>query len=209
MDVNFKVGNNANTKQADGNGPVGRLGNMNDLIVSELQARYYENTFRKFTFSAASTAAVATTAIAATTYTGLCLSNPVGSPVNLVILKACWAASAVLSAATVLALQSGFNSSTNVTHTTPITPANNFIGIGTTGQGLVDSSATLPTAPTSRIILTQGGTLATTGNGVGSPQYKDIEGAIILPAGAYLSFATSAANTAAWWFGLTWMEIPA
>lgn len=185
-----------------------RQGNMGEQIVSELHGRYYETNYRRQLFSAANTAAVATTALAATTYTGLCLSNPIGSTVNLVVLKATWANSAALSAAAVLVLQTGYNAGTNVTHTTPVTPISNFIGVGATGVGLTDSSSTLPTAPSSRILLASVGTLATTGYSQVGQQFMDLEGSIILPPGAYISFATSAANTAAWWFSFSWEEVP-
>lgn len=185
-----------------------RGGNMGDLIISQLQPRYYESVYRGAMFSAANTAAVATTAIAATTYTGLSVSNPIGSGRNIVLCKAAWAASAAISAADVLALQTGYNSSTNVTHTTPVTVASNLIGTGASGLALADSAATLPTAPASRFILTSGGTLATTGYSIGATGVIDLEGSIILPPGAYASFATSSANTAAWWFSLSWIEVP-
>lgn len=193
---------------ASGQTPPLRLGNMGDLINSNLHGNAYEATYRRTTFSAANTAAVASVAIAATTYTGLAVSNPIGSPVNLVITKCGWAASAAISAADVLVLETGYNSSTNVTHTTPITVANNFIGVGAAGTGLADAAATFPTAPASRVILTSGGTLATTGYSVGTNGFIDLQGSIILPPGAYIAFATSAANTAAWWFSIQWEEVP-
>src|SRR4029078_6744414 len=158
-----------------------RQGNMGEQIMSELHGRYYEGTYRRNIFSAARTAAVATTVIAATTVTGLSLANPIGSTVNLVLLKAGWGASAAFSAAHTLALQTGYNASTNVTHTAAVTPVSNFIGVGASGTGLVDSSATHPTAATARIILSQGGTLAVTGFAQGPTSFIDLEGSIILP----------------------------
>jgi hypothetical protein len=199
----------ATSSLAAGTQAAVRLGNMGEQIVSELHGRYYEATYRRSLFAAANTAAVASVAIAATTYTGLVLANPIGSTVNLVVLKANWAASAAISVADVLVLETGYNASTNVTHTTPITPANTFIGVGASGVGLVDSVATLPTAPVSRVILCSGGTLATTGYAQGPTGALDLEGSIILPPGAYIAFATSSANTAAWWFSLSWEEVPA
>jgi len=209
MLIQGQVGSLASTSSiAVGTQAAIRQGNMGDQIVSELHGRYYEAAYRRALFSAANTAAVATTAIAATTYTGLCVSNPVGSTVNLVILKANWSISAAISAAGTLVLQTGYNASTNVTHSVVITPVNNFIGLGATGVALADAGATLPTAPASRVILSSDGTLATTGYALGGQQFIDLEGSIILPAGAYISFATSAANTAAWWFSLSWEEVP-
>ena len=72
---------------AAGQQVVQRAGNMGEQIISELHGRYYETSYRRALFNAANQAAATTTVGLATTYTGLCLSNPVGSPVNLVLNK--------------------------------------------------------------------------------------------------------------------------
>src|SRR6266571_5303054 len=72
---------------AAGQQPAARAGNMGDLIVSELHGRYYEGTYRRSMFNAANQTGVVTTAALATTFTGLCLSNPINSTVNLVLEK--------------------------------------------------------------------------------------------------------------------------
>lgn len=185
-----------------------RLGNMGEQIMSQLHGDYYETCYRRNVFTAANTAAVASVVPTATAYTGLALSNPVGSAVNLVVINASWGASAAISAAGALCLTAGYNSGTNVTHTTPVTPASNFIGVGASGIGLADSAATLPTAPSARMFLTNNGTLATTGYQVNGANSLDLNGMFILPPGSYLAFATTAANTAAWWFSFSWEEVP-
>lgn len=186
-----------------------RQGNMGDAIISELHGRYYESTYRRAIFSAGNQAAVATVALGTLANTGLTLSNPVGSTVNLVLLKASYVNSVVLSAAGYLALETGYNSGTNVTHTAAATVFNNFLGVGASGTGLVDTSATHPTAAVHRLGLAQCGTLATTGYGVTTPNVVDLEGSIILPPGAYVAYYTFATNTAAWFFTFTWEEVPA
>lgn len=193
---------------AAGTQSVVRQGNLGDLIVSELHGRYYEQTYRRNVFSAGNQAAVATVALGTLANTGLTLSNPVGSTVNLVLLKASFVNSVAVPTAGYLALETGYNSSTNVTHTVAATVYSNFIGVGATGTGLVDTSATHPTAAVHRLGLAQCGTLATTGYGVTTPNVVDLEGSIILPPGAYCSFYTFATNTAAWFFTFTWEECP-
>lgn len=185
-----------------------RQGNMGDQIMSELHGRYYESTYRRAIFSAGNQAAVATVALGTTVNTGLTLSNPVGSTVNLVLLKCSYVNSVVVPTAGYLALETGYNASTNVTHTAAATVYNNFIGVGASGTGLVDTSATHPTACVHRLGLAQCGTLATTGYGVTTPNVVDLEGSIILPAGGYVAFYTFATNTAAWFFTFTWEEVP-
>lgn len=185
-----------------------RAGNMGEKVVSELQSRYYENSYRRNRFSAAVNGQVTTVGLA-TTYTGLCLSNPVGSTVNVVLDKAGWAQLVAAAAAAGVGLMYGYNSSTNVTHTTPVTPKNNFVGVGASGTALVDSAATLPTAPTLQKIL---GSLLTgaitTVPGVPVAE-NEVAGSIILPPGAYVAFYTSAASGAAGMsFSFEWTEVP-
>lgn len=184
-----------------------RSGNKFDLITSELHGRYYEATYNRTVFSAGNQAAAATVALGTLANTGLVLSNPIGSGVNLVLLKCSYVNSVAVPSAGYLALETGYNSGTNVTHTTPATVFNNFIGVGASGIGLVDVSSTLPTAPVHRLGLAQCGTIATTGYGVTTPNVVDLEGSIILPAGGYVAFYTFATNTAAWFFTFTWEEV--
>ena len=193
---------------AAGTQSVLRQGNMGDAIVSELHGKYYEAAYRRALFSTCNSAAVATVALGTTAYTGLSLSNPVGSTVNLVLANCSYALSVAAPTAGYLGLETGYNSSTNVTHTTPTTVASNFIGVGAIGTGLGDSASTLPTAPTNRIMLCNTNTVATTAYNGSAPQIVPLDGSIILPPGAYIAFYTFATNTAAWWFGFTWEEVP-
>lgn len=187
--------------------PVVRLGNLGELIFSELHGRYYETTYRKNVFSAA-TPGVTTTVGLATTYTGLCLSNPIGSPVNLVVNKVGISFLVAFAAAAAVGIMVGFNSGTNVTHTTPVTPQAQFVG-GPAGYGLVDSSATLPTAPTLRTVLMAGLTGAITTAPTSNPGIFDLEGSLVIPPGGYAAIYTSTASGAS---GLAaswqWEEVP-
>lgn len=186
-----------------------RMGNMGDTIMSELHGRYYEAVYRRSVFSASNQAAVATVALGTTANTGLTISNPVGSTVNLVLLKGSYALSVAAPAAGYLGIETGYNSSTNVTHTAAATVYNNFIGVGASGTGLVDTSATHPTAAIGRLLLCNTSTIATTAYNGSAPQVLDLEGSIILPPGAYAAYYTFATNTAAWFFSWTWEEVPA
>lgn len=209
MLVQGQVGAIATTSSiASGTQSVLRQGNMGDAIISELHGRYYESAYRRALFSAASQAAVATVGLGTTAYTGLSIANPIGSTVNLVLLKFSYALSVAAPSAGYLALETGYNSSTNVTHTAAAVVANNFIGVGASGTGLVDTSSTLPTAPTARMFLCNTSTIATTAYNGSAPQIIDLEGSIILPPGAYAAPYTFATNTAAWWFSWFWEECP-
>lgn len=184
-----------------------RAGNYAELMVSELQARYYENALRKNTFSVASQAVATTTVGLALTYTGLVLANPITSTVNLALKKASWMQS-VIQATQVegFALAYGFNASTNVTLTTPATAQSTFIGSGAVAKGLAAVSATLPTAPLYGHFV--GNTATVTQNNPGGT--IDLEGSVILPPGAYACFVTpTQASVAGMWFAFQWDELSA
>jgi hypothetical protein len=183
-----------------------RFGGQSDLIVSEVNPRYYESTYRGNGFSA-SIQAVATTSVGlATTYTGLVISNPVGSAVNLAITKASIMQSLIQTTQIeAYAIAVGFNAATNVTHTAALTPVSNKVGSGLAAVAKADTSATLPTAPTYHTFVQNTGTA--TANGTGS--VIDLEGSVILLPGAYACWVTPAqASVAGLWFSFSWLEIP-
>lgn len=185
-----------------------RQGNMGDLIVSELHGVCYEAAYRRTLFNGAIVGQVTTVGLA-TTYTGLCLSNPVGSQVNLVLWKVGYAFIVAFAAGSAVGIMTGYNSTTNVTHTAAVTPRSQFFGVGGSGIGLLDSSATLPTAPTVNTIFGAGltGAITTTPFGLGG--VIDLQGSIILPPGAYAAVYTSTISGAAGGaFSFTWEEVP-
>jgi len=191
--------------QPDGaQGIIARGGRQGETLVSELHGRYYEQTYRKNVFFVASQAVATTTVGLATTYTGLVLSNPIGSPVNLVLNKASIGQSVIETAVDTFGLAVGFNTSTNVTHTTPATPQSSFIGSGLIPYAKADISATLPTAPVYHSFL-QSTSSATTDVTSGLVDY---EGSLILSPGAYALWVSPAASVAGMWFSFQWEEIP-
>jgi len=194
---------------ADGVQVALRAGKLGDQIVSELHGRYYEGAYRRARFNAANQTGVATTVGLATTYTGLVLSNPVGSSVNLVLEKVGVAFPVAVAAGLVYGLMVGYHASTDVTHTTPSTTLrNSFVGVGAAPVGKVDTAATLPTAPTVSHVFGAVGTAAITAPATLPPCFYDIEGSIILPPGAYAAIFTSAASGALGFLGsFAWEEV--
>jgi energy-converting hydrogenase Eha subunit E len=194
----------------DGSGSIGgqvaRMGHNGDLIVSELHGRYYEQAYRKNLYGGSIVGQV-TTVGAATTYTGLCLSNPVGSGVNLVINKVGVSFLVGFAASATVGVMTGINVTTNVTHTAAAVVRNKFIG-SVAGMGLLDSSATLPTAPVLDIVLFSGLTGAITTAPAADGMF-DLEGSIILPPGAYAAIYTSTVSgTASMSASFSWEEVP-
>lgn len=202
----IQVGNGYGVKIPDQSQIIPRAGQQGDTVVSQLHGRYYENTLRGAAFSVSSQAVATTTVGLATTYTGLCLSNPVGSAVNLEITLVSLMQSVIQSVQVeAFAIAVGFNASTNVTHTTPATPISNKVGSGLVAIAKADTAATLPTAPTYHTFITN--TATATANAPGA--VIDLGGSIILVPGAYACFVTPAqASVAGMWFGFNWVEVP-
>lgn len=175
-------------------------------LVSELHGRYAQTTLDGAMFSASIQAVATTTVGLATTYTGLVISNPITSQVNMVLNKASIMQSVIQSTQIeAYAIAVGFNAGTNVTHTAALTPISNKIGSGLTAVGKADTSATLPTAPTYHTFIQNTGTA--TANGTGS--VIDLEGSIVLIPGAYALWVTPAqASVAGLWFSFQWEEVP-
>ena len=193
------------TVNAVGTYPILRGGKGGDVIVSQLHGRYYESCYNNNMYVAASQAVATTTVGLATTYTGLSLANPVNSGVNLVILKTSVMQS-IIQAVQVeaVALATGYNATTNVTHTTPLATRPLMVGGTGTAVGLADISATLPTAPFYSHFFTNTGSATTNSPGI----TVDFEGSIILRPGAYLAFVTPAqASVAGMWFSVSWEEV--
>lgn len=202
----FKVGPYT---AADGSPIDARAGRAGDLIVSKLQPDYYEATFRKAGFHGANSGGVTTSVGLATTYVGLCLSNPPGSGMNLVLDKVGWAALVAWAAASAVGIMTGYHASTEVTHTTALAPKSRFVG-QPVGVGKLDSAATLPAAPTLAMLLGAGLTGAITTLPQVGPNVVDLHGSIILPPGAFAALYTSTASGASGFLGsFSWTEVPA
>lgn len=183
-----------------------RYGRFGDKIVSELQGRYYENCSRGNIYFACSQAVATTTVGLATTYTGLCLSNPIGSATNIALL---WASviQSVVQATQIegYLLATGSSSTTNVTHTTPGTVYTGLVGAANNNSvAKVDTAATLTGTPVYTAPLTN--TATSTQNGPG--EWAEFAGMITLAPGGYVCFATpTQASVAGLWLGFVWAEV--
>lgn len=201
-----KVGPQINS---DGTIVTQRAGRTGETVTTDAHARYYEPTIRRSVYSGSVVGQVTTVGLN-TTYTGLCLSNPVGSSVNLVINKVGYAFIVAFAAGAAIGLMTGYNATTNVTHSTPVTPRSQYFTSAGGGIGLLDSSAILPTAPTLNTVFASGLTGAITTATTVGPSVIDLEGSIILPTGAYCAIYTSTASgAAAGAFSFQWEEVAA
>ena len=207
MLIQGSVGQPSTTSIQPGTTPTIRQGQLGDVIVSELHGRYYESAYRRNLFNAAvQGTGITTSAGLVTGYTGLALTNPTSSTVNLVVTKVGYGVNAAPAAVMVVSL--AFNTSTTaVTQTTAITGRNNFLG-GAAPQGLAASSVTFPTAPINSHILGVIGTNAITGLNE-TTDVIDLEGSIVMPPGSYIAIVTSTASAAtSFWGSFQWEEVP-
>ncbi len=176
------------------------LDNVGSMPVAMTHAFRYGIGYSKRGFAVSTQAPVQTSAGIAPTYTGLCLSNPAGSTVNLSV----YGMSAVFPVAptgqTQVALMVGYAAGGITAHTTPLQPISSFLGSGVVPQGLADAACTLVGTPVFSRWL---GTIAVAGAII-----PDLQGGLIIPPGGYVAISTSIASAAAGFLGsFEWEEV--
>lgn len=168
--------------------------------VADAHGRYAEAARRAGVFYACNQAAQAISVALATTYTGLCLSNPLNSGRNLELLTVGVALSVAPAAIAPIGLIGGQSPSANVTHTTPLTPGSTLLGSGSC-IAKADSAATIPT-PVWLEMLWSGFTAAALP--ASSPSLIDIAGKWVIPPGGFIAIGALTAVTGLW--SMTWEE---
>ena len=190
------VQNNGDTQ------PVGlRAGKQGELIISRLHGAHYEQTYRGNIFSISNQAAVTTTAGLATTFTGLSLGNPIGSGVNLAILRF-KVGQAAVGAAAAVGIMGGVG-----TITASLTPQSRILGSGQVPKATATAGQTIST-PVLIGSMAGVGSLATTGYGLQLGVDDNIDGCLIVPPGSFIASYTSGVTTSSLIFGFLWEEIP-
>lgn len=177
-----------------------RIGRQNDVIVSNLHGKYYEQAYNGKMFVVANQAAVTTTAALATTWTGLAISNPTGSGVNAVVnLFSC--AQFAVGAAGAVGIMTGSGAAAG-----SLVPRNCLVG-SPTGSVTASAGATIATPVLERVFGSLG-SLATTGYGLMPAAIWDLDGALIVPPGYFAASYTTVITTTALIFGFQWEEVP-
>ena len=178
------------------------INRQGDLSIQNAGSDYQEMALRGTLFNASNTAAQAVSVGLATTYTGLCLSNPPNSGYNLVLLGCNYALTVAPAGIASLHLIAGY-SATEVTHTTPGTVKSNVIGRTSDSVAKIDTSATIAT-PTYLISLGSGFTAAALY--ATTPNWIDLKGQFIIPPGGFVAIGALTAVTGLGSF--TWAELP-
>lgn len=183
-----------------------RQGKLADVIVSELNGRYYEQAYNGRLYAAYSAARALS--LPATAMIGLQLWNG-STNRNLVLLKTGGFIAVTSATTTGIILASGTGQTTAPTSQTATdTSKNLFIG-GSAPLGTATALGTFVNAPTGVATLMHNtAAIATVGEDAG--YLVDFEGSIILPPNTYAAIAAvGAAAAASAWFGfLMWTEVP-
>jgi hypothetical protein len=226
MLIQGSVGQPTSTSIASGTTPTVRLGQLGDVVVSELHGRFYEQVYRNNMFSVGTLAATAFTAnhISGTS-TGtpiLGVANPSTSTVNLVLSQA--ALQVFPNSLTSGAAPSGFVWAWSLGNagitTAGVVPYNRktLAQAGSQARGFGGSSAL--TGLTNTIVAAEGADFQTPGavtyTTLGSTSIQpsvggvqNFDGSLIVPPGAVLGLLAIAAATTFSFVGrLMWEEVP-
>jgi hypothetical protein len=178
-----------------------RSARTGEMLIQDTHGKYYEGSVRKAVFSGHTQTLTTWSAGTNTTCTGFILSNPAGSPVNLVPLQL--SIVQTVSAATIIPyiLFGGYAAAGIVTHTTALPVVSTFIG-NVKGYGNADSAATLVGSPQWLMPIQNGFYLGTS---PATPGLVDLMGSFVIPPGGYIGIGATAAVTGH--AGMTWEEV--
>jgi hypothetical protein len=220
-------GNQGQTGKQTGQNLTAAFGEFSELLITELMARYYENTYRgnKYICSAAGggvqLAATHLFSTAIATFTPLlALYNPLTSPVNLVLTRV-WAGLSASVLATIA--QTGAfllvgNSGQSITNAQSATPVNAKTLKASGSQAIGITNAALAGAVGNPLVLrplaADVALVTATANAsglIGPITPEEIAGSLIVPPGGYVGIANGISNAVAGMLvsaGFEWDEIP-
>jgi len=187
----------------DGATGEARAGEYGEAIVSQAHGKYYEAASRRRLFFTANQAAKALSIALATTYTGLVVANPRMSSVNLAIVRVGWAESILSVGLATIGLMGGYDADAELGTTTALVVYNCKL-LGPHGEANAFHVAELPTAPVWLEHYMGAFTASTLHDTM--PVIVDVDGAIIVPPGAYVAIGALVACTGLG--SIMWEEIP-
>lgn len=202
-------GNSGQTSKQVGQALTVGFGETSDVLVTELQARYYENTYRgnKFgvTFPTAAAAVASATALGA-----FVLFNPANSGKNLVIDDIVAQLITFTAAATVVPLAVvAIPNQTPTSTGAGTTPTCTLIGSPNGSVAKTFVSGTTVGAPTVAFRHLAGWYTGLAPGDMGSSVKDEVAGAIVIAPGSgiqVVAFGTPSVNTVS--VSMTWDEIP-
>lgn len=174
-------------------------------VMSDAHGRYAEAARRGTLFVATNVAAQAISVALTTTYTGLCISNPLGNTRNAELLGVGFALSVAPAAIATLHVIGGYSALANVTHTAALAAPgiqNCLLGTGPASSLKADTQATIVN-PGYVLPLMGGFTAAALPS---SPMvWVDLAGLLVVPPGAWVALGALTAVTG--FSAFAWEEI--
>jgi hypothetical protein len=185
-----------------------QFGKQREMWVAQRHASLYAGAYAGLSGFGANQSGAVASLFSATpgAVTGLILSNPAGSTVNLAVQKVTGALVVATSAITAFALVTGYSAAGIVTIGTSLT-ASNIVGAATTAfQGVAAASATLVGTPTVRAVLAD----AVTTTVAGTFFAVSMDGEVLIPPGGYACINTllTAGPSAGFYGSISWEEVP-
>lgn len=212
----------------------GRLGQQKDLWASQRHGTYYNSAYGTpallnalgqvatpakagSVFRGANQTSATFSIALATTYTGLCLSNPATSTVNLAIRKAGCVISSAPSGQIGLGLIVGWAAAGITVHTTPLNTSivNAYVGAAATGTPPIAGPAPQANLDAACTLVGSGGNAPTwvdwfAANGAANSCtsfFLDSGDSLIIPPGGYAAIGCTAAQGGAY-ASFQWEETP-
>ncbi len=177
------------------------LGPHAEALVSHLDAPYRQAVRNGRTYFACNQATKAISVALATTYTGLCVYNPITSPKNLSILKVSFSHWSAAAGIVSIGLIGGSSAAGVVTHTVALSVYNAKTLVVGPGYGGADAEATIVGTPLWLCMLTAANTTAVLPTS-GCPVLYDIGGAFEVQPGGYICIGAQTATSGVssiWW----------
>lgn len=174
--------------------------------VGDACGRYMNAALEGRLFSASNTAAQAVSVALATTYTGLCISNPAGTNKNLVMLAAQYALTVAPAAIASLHLIAGYSSAGVVTHTAALAAPGIQSGLINGQSNSVAKADTQSTIVNPYYLLPVGSGFTAAALYATTPAWIDLGGCFIIPPGGWIAWGALTAVTG--FGGFLWEEVP-
>jgi hypothetical protein len=179
-------------------------GKQGDALMSMFHGAKYNQAYNGNLCVGANPSGVTTSAGLATTCVGLILSNPAANTKNLVLRRTSGAFIVAPATVTGFNLITGYVAAGVTVHTTALTPFSALIGTGAAPTAKLDSAATLVGTPAYTLVLGETPTATTL-----LSFSLDLDGAIVLPPGAYAAIGTTIAGPTSGFMGsFEWEEVP-
>jgi len=190
--------------QRDGSTGEARAGQYSEQIVGQAHGKYYEAASRHRLFWAANQAAKAISVALTVIYTGLMVANPRMSNVNLAIVRVGWAESVATATLHSIGLIGGYDADADVTLVSALDAYNTYV-LGPHGQANAFDEGTVAAGTQVWIEHYMSAFTSNALHGT-SPVIVDVNGAIVVPPGAWVAIGALLACTG---FGsMMWEEIP-